>query len=344
MRPQNCWEFKKCGRELGGQHVKEYGVCPASTFEDADGINRGKLAGRICWGVAGTLCGGRAQGIHAHDQPSCLQCDFYAHVREEEGQNFQPITAAMLESIKMVAVEHSIAGIAHCVKNMLNGIRGGLFIHEKNLRDAGMESPDRGLAQLQHNIERLKDLILDMLFVAKEQKPEYVWSDLNQLAGSVAALMTGKAQEQKVDLRFQPCDELSDVQVKLDDKGIYRCILNLVSNAIDACDRDNALVQISVSAPDPEQVVVEVSDQGSGMDQETQNYMFEMFFSRKGTKGTGLGLTVAHDIVKRHNGWISVNSTVGRGSIFSIHLPAKRRSAEPRNGDSTNRSTTRPST
>ena len=81
----NCWQFEKCGREPGGAKQAELGVCPAATEARLDGTNSGKNAGRACWGVTGTLCGGKAQGTFATKVHSCLQCDFYRLVGEEEG-------------------------------------------------------------------------------------------------------------------------------------------------------------------------------------------------------------------------------------------------------------------
>lgn len=84
-KKENCWEFKKCGREPGGEKVKEMGICPGATDTSADGLNDGKNAGRICWAVAGTFCGGVVQGTFAQKQVSCMSCDFYKKVKEEEG-------------------------------------------------------------------------------------------------------------------------------------------------------------------------------------------------------------------------------------------------------------------
>jgi tRNA A-37 threonylcarbamoyl transferase component Bud32 len=81
----NCWEVMMCGRETGGQNTAEYGVCPAAADESYDGINSGKCGGRICWAVAGTFCGGCVQGSYADKRFSCLNCDFYQMVQEEEG-------------------------------------------------------------------------------------------------------------------------------------------------------------------------------------------------------------------------------------------------------------------
>jgi hypothetical protein len=85
MAGENCWEFKKCGREPGGAKAAELGICPASTEALADGANRGRKGGRVCWAVAGTLCGGKVQGSFAVKAASCLQCQFYGLVAREEG-------------------------------------------------------------------------------------------------------------------------------------------------------------------------------------------------------------------------------------------------------------------
>jgi tRNA A-37 threonylcarbamoyl transferase component Bud32 len=81
----NCWEVMMCGREEGGKNSTELGVCPAAADPSFDGINSGKCGGRICWAVAGTFCGGCVQGSFADKRPSCLNCDFYQMVQEEEG-------------------------------------------------------------------------------------------------------------------------------------------------------------------------------------------------------------------------------------------------------------------
>ncbi len=82
---QDCWDFKKCGREPGGAKVAELGICPATRDVSSDGLNGGKNGGRICWAVSGTFCKGEVQGTFAQKQVSCLACDFYKKVREEEG-------------------------------------------------------------------------------------------------------------------------------------------------------------------------------------------------------------------------------------------------------------------
>jgi hypothetical protein len=86
MARQNCWEFKKCGREPGGERAAELGVCPAASAFAIDGLNHGVNGGRVCWSVAGTLCGGQVQGTFGAKLATCAACDFFAHVLCEEGE------------------------------------------------------------------------------------------------------------------------------------------------------------------------------------------------------------------------------------------------------------------
>ncbi len=81
----NCWDYKKCGREPGGAKVAELGVCPAAVDQTTDGLNGGKNGGRICWAVTGTFCDGKVQGAFAEKEITCLNCEFFKVVKDEEG-------------------------------------------------------------------------------------------------------------------------------------------------------------------------------------------------------------------------------------------------------------------
>jgi len=88
MERKNCWEVMTCGREPGGKHVEEKGICPAAQPGDYDGLNSGEYGGRFCWVVSGTLCNGRVQGTFANKLGDCLKCRFQRQVSEEEGRSF----------------------------------------------------------------------------------------------------------------------------------------------------------------------------------------------------------------------------------------------------------------
>lgn len=85
---RNCWEIRGCGREAGGADVSVHGICPAYTDERLDGVHGGKNAGRACWMVAGTFCGGELQGTFAEKEKNCLKCEVYRSIKEEERPRF----------------------------------------------------------------------------------------------------------------------------------------------------------------------------------------------------------------------------------------------------------------
>jgi len=86
----NCWEFLRCGRELGGINAYELGVCPVSTYVWFDGLHGGRNAGRTCWVIGGTMCHGNIQKSFDEKFRGCGKCDFYLSVREAEGKEMIP--------------------------------------------------------------------------------------------------------------------------------------------------------------------------------------------------------------------------------------------------------------
>jgi hypothetical protein len=99
MAKLNCWEIKKCGRESGGAKVSLHGVCPVTREVRLQDTHGGKCAGRACWVVAGTLCGGQVQGTFAQKFENCTACDFYKLVKKEEGVRFE-LSATLLAKVK----------------------------------------------------------------------------------------------------------------------------------------------------------------------------------------------------------------------------------------------------
>ena len=97
MGKQNCWEMKRCGRQPGGANVREFGTCPASIERKLQGTHDGECAGRACWVIAGTFCGGREQGTFAQKYHNCETCDFYQLVKQEEGLKFKMSTMLLVK-------------------------------------------------------------------------------------------------------------------------------------------------------------------------------------------------------------------------------------------------------
>jgi signal transduction histidine kinase len=126
--------------------------------------------------------------------------------------------------------------------------------------------------------------------------------------------------------------DLSLNECYLDPNGLHRCLLNLVTNAIDACildpqeDKDCSVVIRTRKEDDG--VRLDVVDNAVGMTKEVQDKLFERFFSTKGGKGTGLGLLVTRKIIDEHGGTISFRSEPGKGTTFTMHFLGRGRKEE----------------
>lgn len=178
---------------------------------------------------------------------------------------------------------------------------------------------------MERNNGLLKNLVLDMLTYSKDRKPEYELVDLNELCQAVVELMREKADKNNVEILFNPSSKLD--QVLLDEKGIYRCVLNIVSNAIDACDKTQGIVEITTKIVEPNKSFeIVISDNGCGINEKNLKKLVASFFSTKGSKGTGLGLAITQKIISEHKGRINVESELGEGTRFIIELPINQNS------------------
>ena len=230
----------------------------------------------------------------------------------------------IVKNERLAAIGQTVSGLAHCIKNILNGIQGGSYILDLGIKKEKFSNIDKGWGIIKKNNEFMKELVLDMLSYSKEREPEYCTVDVNELVKSICELMEQKGKEKNVSIRFLPEESLNEVEI--DNKGVKRCVLNLISNAIDACEEvDGGSVDVSVQNTKGKIFRIHVSDSGIGMSPETQAKLFQVFFSTKGSKGTGLGLAVSYKIIKEHGGNISVDSKKGKGTKFTITLPKKRK-------------------
>jgi two-component system NtrC family sensor kinase len=237
----------------------------------------------------------------------------------------------LIKSERLAATGETVAGLAHCIKNILGGLRGGVYIVDNALKKEDMNSLGTGWDMVQRNIGRISDLAMDLLSYSKERKPEYEKCSPNAIAEEVCKLMDLKAKESRVEIVRDLDPAIGDAT--LDPKGIHHCLLNLVSNAIDAAtfDEDEEkehLVRVTTGRESDGTLILQVSDNGCGMDEAVRKQIFSSLFSNKGSQGTGLGLLITQKIVQEHGGTIKVDSEPGKGSTFVIRLPSEPRSHE----------------
>jgi len=228
---------------------------------------------------------------------------------------------AMLQSERLAAMGQTIANLSHHVKNILQGVRGGSYLIEDGLRKEDFDVVRKGWGMVERNQDRISNLVMDMLSFSKERQPELVETDLGQTISDVVELMQSRAKELKVQLKWQDPQDLR--AVSFDPEAIHRAILNVVTNAIDAAgSRELGIVEITAVADlAKKQIAVCVSDNGEGIAAQDRDRIFSPFESKKGARGTGLGLPVSRKILREHGGDVDVDSTPGHGTTFILHWP-----------------------
>jgi signal transduction histidine kinase/HAMP domain-containing protein len=221
---------------------------------------------------------------------------------------------------RLAAIGETVAGLSHCLKNTLNGLRAGAYIVGSGMQKEEAETIGRGWKILRDGIRSIESLSLDLLYYAGEHIPQREPVSPNEIVEEVADLLRESAASQGVELRTELDQRVE--KVRLDRVGIYRVILNLAANAVDACVESGTGKTITLrSTCGPEEVILAVEDNGIGMTEFTKRRIFERFFTTKSAKGTGLGLAVVKKIIDEHGGTIEVESVPGRGSTFSIRIP-----------------------
>lgn len=234
----------------------------------------------------------------------------------------------LIKAERLAATGQTVAGLAHGIKNILGGLKGGVYIVDKALKKRDMHSLSTGWDMVKRNIGRISDLVMDLLNYSKERKPEYEVCSPNEIAEEVCKLMDLRAKESGVEIVRDLDPRIGDAS--LDPKGIHHCLLNLVSNAIDASifDEDETkkhIVRVATRRESDGTLIFQVSDNGCGMDEAVKKHIFSSLFSTKGSQGTGLGLLVTQKTVHEHGGTIKVDSEPGKGSTFVIRLPSEPR-------------------
>ncbi|MBI5251255.1 MAG: HAMP domain-containing histidine kinase, partial [Desulfomonile tiedjei] len=218
----------------------------------------------------------------------------------------------------------TIAGMSHDVKNILSGLEGGVYIVDSGLKSGRQDRTHTGWSMVKKNVEKVSELVRDILYASKERVPEYQECDIAELLTDVFDLYEKKALENGIHL-VKEFDENMGTAL-LDPKGIHSAVSNLISNAFQACRTapgDRELRIVIGGFVEGSTLSLWVADTGAGMSEDVQQKLFTRFYSTKGSKGTGLGLVVTRKVVEEHGGNISVESSLGVGTRFHIEIPLK---------------------
>lgn len=217
-----------------------------------------------------------------------------------------------------------ISSISHGIKGILNGLDGGIYLVNNGLKKDNSARVEQGWEIVLRNVNRVRSMVLDILYYAKDREPFWESLSAEKIANDVYALMKDKAVEMSVDLTCEVSPDIGEFEA--DNQAIRSLLVNLMENSLDACRIDNKQDAHKVTlraVGEVDHVRFEVQDDGIGMEQETKEKAFSLFFSSKGTEGTGLGLFIAHKIAKAHDGSIDLESEVDKGTRFIVRIPRK---------------------
>jgi signal transduction histidine kinase len=233
----------------------------------------------------------------------------------------------LMRAERLATIGETVAGLAHYIKNILTGLRGGMYLVNMGLSKDRPERLKEGWEMVQRNIQKVSDLVLDLLRYSKERVPQRSACNPNEIVSDAMELFRERAKEYHIKLGKILDPNLTDAYI--DPEGIHNVVLNLISNAIDACidDTDTSKAwevtvktQLERDAKSGDDILLEVRDNGCGMTDEVKQKLFTKFFSTKAGRGTGLGLLGTQKIVHEHGGKISVESRVGQGTTLSVRL------------------------
>ena len=234
----------------------------------------------------------------------------------------------LIQAQKMESLGTLAGGIAHDFNNMLNIIQG--YVSLLRPHAGKIEAIARPLDVIQETVKRAATVVQQLLTLARKTEPKLESIDANTLLRSLTTLLR-ETFPKNVEVALDLSPELPPVTA--DPNQITQAVLNLCVNARDAMpDGGKLTLKTAVAAGKTLQnldeanaeryVCMEITDTGTGMDGDVQRHIFEPFFTTKEIgRGTGLGLAVAYGIMRRHGGFIQVNSSPMAGTTFRLYLP-----------------------
>ena len=224
----------------------------------------------------------------------------------------------MIVNERLVMIGHLISGLSHDLRNILTKFENGIYFIESGIEMKDMEDIKIGKDILKKNYIRLKEFVLSMVDYSRDREVSFENVDLHSLIEDVISYFETTLREKNIKIEKEFDENLK--LVKIDKHRIERMISNLIQNSIDAVKENEGIIKIKTKLMENSfQIIVE--DNGCGIPEKNLDKIFDIFFTTKGSRGTGFGLAIVEKVVKEHNGKIEVSSKVGEGTIFKITLP-----------------------
>ncbi len=251
-----------------------------------------------------------------------LLCVQATDVDQHPGGNWLPLEAKLLQTEKMAALGHLVSGIAHELNNPLTAIMG----YAQLLLGHGLGPLQLSEAEkVYQEAERARRIVKNLLYFARENKPERTRVDLNEIVERTLALRSYELRVENIVVETELDRGIPATMA--DPYQLQQVVLNLVVNAEQALleERGRGHVRIRTShssLPNGERILLEIADDGPGIPQADASRIFDPFFTTKPPGvGTGLGLSIVYGIVQQHGGEVTFENQPGAGVNFMVDLP-----------------------
>jgi signal transduction histidine kinase len=225
----------------------------------------------------------------------------------------------LVRSERLAAVGKMAAMITHEVRNPLSSIGLNTELLEEELGGGPSEAKDL-LRSIHHEVDRLTAITEEYLAFARLPKPKLAYEAVNPMVGALAAFVREDLAAKKVDLAVDLSD--GDPIALIDAAQLRQCLINLVRNATEAVVAKGKGTVTLRTRRAGTRILIEVEDDGTGIPPDVLPRLFDPFFSTK-EGGSGLGLALTQQIVKDHGGDLAVDSSVGKGTVFRVAVPAR---------------------
>jgi PAS domain S-box-containing protein len=217
-----------------------------------------------------------------------------------------------------------IGSVSHGIKGLLTGLDGGMYLLDSGFKKENQGQIREGWDIVRFMVGRIRKMVLDILYYAKEKDLKWETVDVIDIAEEVLQTVGPKMHGLNIALQHRFDPDIGRFEV---DAGVIRSALtNIIENAVEACQSDPSGRSHEIClevTQDADHIYFNVSDNGIGMDETTRANVFTPFFSSKGNRGTGLGLFISNRILNQCGGGISLQSEPNSGSCFSIKIPKK---------------------
>jgi signal transduction histidine kinase len=261
--------------------------------------------------------------IQTRDETQAVVEAFNTMVTELEKRQDQLVQAQKLSSLGILT-----SGIAHQLNNPLNNISTSCQILMEEIHDGNRDYIEKLLHNIDQEVDRSRDIVKGLLEFSREREFQLDWINVENLA-----LRTIRLVSSQLPAGVEITSEIpAELDIYADAQKLQEVLLNLLLNSAQAMPDGTGKITLTArTTSDGDQAEIQVADTGCGIPAEHMTQIFDPFFTTKEVGyGTGLGLSVAHGVIERHGGILTVESKVDEGTVFTIRLPVK---FQPGGGD-----------